>query len=197
MTWQTKVAAWVIPLLTEYLIPDDAAVVSGVDFGNLEEAEGGIASSDLTFVAEYPGIVPNFSVDPEITPTTGGLLYNLKAKKAVGFHGVLTTVLSFDPKKLNLWTFPLVRRNFGYLALSKGDIVSLSESILYDRQFHLDATVFNLAANYDEQLNLTSLVNSVNKSALTKASVFQYPSVRTRVSFLPIWEVWAVKFFQS
>ena len=92
MTWQTKVAAWVIPLLGEFLIPDDATVVSGVGFATIDSAESGIASSDATFSADFPGLIPNFSVEPTIVPTTGGFLYDLKAKKAIGFHGVVTTV---------------------------------------------------------------------------------------------------------
>ena len=197
MTWQTKVAAWVIPLLGEYLIPDDAQVISGVGFASIDAAESGIASSDATFTAEFPGLIPNFSVEATIVPTTGGFLYDLKAKKAIGFHGVVTTVLSYIPEKFNNWVFPLVRRNFGYIALSRGDVVSLHQSILYQRQAHLDSSIFSIAANYDEQLNASNLTNSVDKIALTKASVFQYPSARTRISFLPIWEEWAVRFFQA
>lgn len=197
MTWQTKVAAWVIPLLSEFLIPDDATVVSGVGFATIDAAESGITSSDATFTAEFPGLIPNFSVEPTIVPTTGGFLYDIKVKKAIGFHGVVTTVVSYVPEKFNNWVFPLVRRNFGYIALSRGNIVSLHESILYQQQAHLDNAVFSIAANYDEQLNANALTNSVDKVALTKASVFQYPTARTRVSFLPIWEEWAVRFFQT
>lgn len=197
MTWQTRVAAWVVPLLSEFLIPDDASVESGVEFATLDDAESGFTSDEPTFTADFPGVIPNLSLDPEITPTTGGLLYNLKAKKAIGFHGVLSTVVSFDPEKLNRWTFPFVRRNFGFLALARGEIVSLAESIIFQQQFHLDNAVLGLAANYDEELSPTALTNSVDKAALTKVAVFQYPSVRTRISFLPIWEVWAVKFFQG
>lgn len=197
MTWQTRVAAWVIPLLGEYLIPDDAQVISGVGFATIDAAESEISSSEATFIAEFPGLIPNFSVEPTIVPTTGGFLYDIKAKKAIGFHGVVTTVLSFTPEKFNNWVFPLVRRNFGYIALSRGDIVSLNQSIHYQRQAHLDLSIFSIAANYDEQLNANNLTNSVDKIALTKASVFQYPTARTRIAFLPIWEEWAVRFFQS
>jgi len=197
MTWQTKVAAWVIPLLGEYLIPDSATVVSGVGFAPIGDAESGVASSDPTFTVEFPGLIPNYSIEPTIVPTTGGFLYDLKVKKAIGFHGVVTTVLSFEPSKFNNWVFPLVRRNFGYIALSRGDIVSLHQSILFQQQVHLDNSVFGLAANYDEQLNPNNLLNSVDKTALTKVSVFQYPTARTRISFLPIWEEWAVRFFRA
>lgn len=197
MTWQTKVAAWVIPLLGEYLIPDDAQVISGVGFATIDGAESGVSSSESTFTAEFPGSIPNFSVEPTIVPTTGGFLYDIKAKKAIGFHGVVTTVLSYTPERFNNWVFPLVRRNFGYIALSRGDVVSLHQSIHYQRQAHLDNSIFSIAANYDEQLNANVLINSVDRVALTKASVFQYPTARTRVSFLPIWEEWAVRFFQS
>ena len=197
MTWQTRVAAWVVPLLGEYLIPDNATVVSGVGFATLDDAESGVTSSEATFTADFPGLIPNYSVEPTIVPTTNGFLYDLKVKKAIGFHGVVSTVLSFEEGKFNRWTFPLVRRNFGFLSLSRGDVVSLQQPIHYQRQAHLDNAIFGLAANYDEQLSASQLTNSVDKVALTRAAVFQYPSARTRISFLPIWEEWAVKFFQA
>lgn len=197
MVWQTKVAAWVVPLMQQFLVPDDATVVSGVGFGAVDDAEGGVTSTDSTFTASFPGLVPNFSVSPTVVPTVGGALYDIKAKKAIGFHGALTTVLSFDETKFNNWVFPITRRNFGFIALSRGNIVSLSQSIIYQEQVHLDGNVFGLAANYDEQLSASALLNSVDKTALTKASVFQYPTARTRVSFLPIWEEWTVRFFRA
>lgn len=197
MTWQTRIAAWAIPLLGEYLIPDDATVVSGVGFATIDSAESGFTSSDAIFSADFPGLIPNFSIEPTIVPTTGGFLYDIKAKKAIGFHGVTTTVLAYEEGKFNRWTFPLVRRNFGFIALSRGDVVSLQQPVHYQRQVHLDAGVFGLASNYDVQLNASTLTNSVDKCALTKASIFQYPTSRIRVSFLPIWEEWAVRFFRA
>jgi len=197
MSWQTKVASWVIPLLAEYVIPDDATVSTAVDFATLADATDPFTSSEATFSVDYPGLVPNYSVVPVITPTTGGLNYAIKALKAVGFYGVVTTVLSYDPKKLNRWTFPLVRRNFGFCTLSRDITVSLEQPIHYDRQFHLDTGIISLASNYDDEFNSENLFNSLDQFALTKFACFLYPGVNLRVSFLPMWEVWAVKFFRS
>ena len=197
MTWQTKVAAWVIPLLAEFLIPDDADVVTNVDFATLEGATDPFTSDAATFTADYPGLIPNYSLDPVITTTTEGVSYALKAKKAIGFYGVLTTIMSFDPERLNSWTFPLVRRNFGFCSLSRGDKVVLDEPMHYQRQYHLDTGIISLASNYDDEFDPKNLFNSVDKFALDRFSCFQYPGVTTRVAFLPIWEVWAVRFFRS
>ncbi len=197
MTWQTKVPSWVIPLLTEYAIPDSATVITGVEFATLDDGVSPITLSGNNLQADYPGIVPNFSLDPEITPVSNGLQYNLKAKKAVGFYGVDCTVTSFDDKKLNRWVFPLTRRNFGHIALSRFSTVAVSEPIHYENEYHFSLGVQALALNYDDDFSTSNLFNSVDKFCLTKVSAFLYPSVVLQVAFLPIWEVWAVRFFQS
>ena len=196
MTWQTRVAAWVIPLVSGYVIPDDAQVVTGIEFGTLDDAEGAVTLNNTRKQASYPGLIPDFSLDPELTPTTTGVQYNLKAKKAVGFYGVECEVLSFDSKRLNSWTFPLERRNFGHIALSRGDTVAVSEPLHYESQYHFSEAVQSLSLNYDDDFSTGQLTNSVDKFCLTKASVFLYPDVILRISFLPIWEVWAIKFFR-
>ena len=197
MTWQTKVASWVIPLLAEYTIPDDAQVITGVEFGTLDDGTGAVALFENKLQHEYPGLVPDFSLDPEITPTTDGTQYNLKAKKAVGFYGVDIQVIGYDDTKLNKWTFPLVRRNFGHVALSRFNSVALSQPLHYEFQYFLCEGVQALALNYDDDFSVSNLFNSVDKFCLTKISVFLYPGVKISVLFLPIWEVWAIRFFQN
>ena len=197
MTWQTQVASWVIPLLADYIIPDDAQVITGVEFGTLDDATGSQTLSGTTLQADYPGLVPDFSLDPEITPTTTGTQYNLKAKKSVGFYGVDIDVISYDDKRLNKWTFPLLRRNFGYAALSRYSTVVVDKPIHYGAQFIFAEAVQALALNYDDDFSVSNLFNSVDKFCCTKVSVFLYPDVVLRVRFLPIWEVWAVRFFQE
>ena len=197
MTWQTKVASWVIPLVSQYAIPDDAQVITGVEFGTLEDAEGAVTLNSTRLQARYPGLVPDFTLDPEITPTTSGTQYNLKVKKGVGFYGVLCEVLSFDEKRLNSWTFPLERRNFGHLALSRGESVAESLPLHYEEQYHFSLAIQALSLNYDDDFSTQVLTNSVDKMSLDTVSVFLYPSVILRVSFLPIWEVWAIRFFRA
>lgn len=197
MTWQTKVASWVLPLVSGYVIPDDAQVITGVEFGTLDDADAPVTLNATRVQATYPGLVPDFSLDPEVTPTTTGTQYNLKAKKGVGFHGVVCEVLSFDPKRLNAWTFPLERRNFGHIALSRNDTVAVSSPIHYENQYFFSESVQSLALNYDDDFSTQTLTNSVDKYSLTKASVFLYPDVILRIAFMPIWEVWAIRFFRA
>ena len=196
-SWISRVPSWVLPLLSAYTIPDDAGVVTGVEFATLDDGRGDVTLADTNLTADYPGIIPNYELDPEITPTTDGLQYNLKAKKAVGFYGVDATVTSFDETKLNRWTFPLVRRNFGHIALSRFSTVAYSEPMHYDNQYHIAESVQALTLNYDDDFSTSNLFNSVDKFCLTKVSVFLYPSVHVLIRFLPIWEVWAVRFFQA
>jgi hypothetical protein len=197
MTWQTKVASWVIPLLADYVIPDDAQIVTGVEFGTLDDATSPTVLQGSVLQADYPGLIPDYSLDPEITPTTSGTQYNLKAKKAVGFYGVDCDVLSYDDKRLNKWTFPLTRRNFGYVALSRYSTVAYDAPLHYANQYHIAESVQALALNYDDDFSVSNLFNSVDKFCLTKVSAFLYPEVVLQVRFLPIWEVWAVRFLQT
>lgn len=194
MTWQTKVASWVIPLLADYVIPDDAQVITGVEFGTLDDATGSVVLQGNNLQADYPGLVPDFSLDPEITPTTNGTQYNLKAKKAVGFYGVDCDVLSYNDNRLNKWTFPLTRRNFGYIALSRYSTVAADFPLHYANQYHFAEAIQALALNYDDDFSVSNLFNSVDKFCLTKVSVFLYPEVVLQIRFLPIWEVWAIRF---
>lgn len=197
MTWQTRVASWVIPLLADYAIPDDAQVITGVEFGTLDDATSPRVLQGSVLQADYPGLIPDYSLDPEISPTTGGNQYNLKAKKAVGFYGVDCDVLSYNDKKINKWTFPLVRRNFGFIALSRFSTVAADFPLHYENQYHFAEAIQALALNYDDDFSTSNLFNSVDKFCLTKVSVFLYPEVVLQIRFLPIWEVWAVRFLQS
>lgn len=197
MSWLTTVPSWVIPLLADYIVPDDATVVTGVEFGTLDDATGRQNLDKDKLQADYPGIVPDYSLDPEINPTTEGVQYNLKAKKAVGFYGVDCTVIDYNDSRLNKWTFPLVRRNFGHIALSRYSTVAVDKPIHYENQFVFAEAIQALALNYDDDFSISNLFNSVDKFCLTKVSVFLYPDIILRVAFLPIWEVWAVRFFQS
>lgn len=197
MTWQSKVASWVIPLLGDFVIPDDAQVITGIEYASLDEPVSPQVLSGQNLTAEYPGLIPNYSTDFEINPQTTGAQYNLKALKAVGFYGFLAEVVSYNDKKLNKWTFPLVRRNFGFASMSRNDIVASDKPLHYSKQFHFNDAVIALVQNYDDDFAITDLSNAVDQFTLNRVDVFLYPEVVLRVSFLPIWEVWAVRFFQT
>lgn len=197
MAWQSKVPAWVISLVSNYVIPEDAEVITGIEFGKLEDniGEQEITSSKLT--ATYPGLIPNYSLDPEIQPQTNGTQYNLKCKKAVGFYGVKTEVSAFDEKRINKWTFPLVRRKFGFLTISRDEAVAHQEAIDYEEQFHFSNAVLSLVLNYDDDFSIRNIFNDADKFSLNRVDFFLYPTVKLFVSFLPIWEVWAIRFLSS
>lgn len=197
MTWQSKVASWVIPLLGDYVIPDDATVITEIKYATLDEAQSPQILSGQNLTAEYPGLIPNFSVEPEINPQTNGVQYNLKALKAVGFYGFQAEVVSYEDKRLNKWTFPLLRRNFGFIAMSRNGIVASDQPLHYGSEYHFNDAVIALSANYDNDYRISDLTNEVDKYVLNRVDAFLYPDVVLRVSFLPIWEVWAVRFFQS
>lgn len=197
MVWITKVPAWVVPLLTEYVIPENATVLTGVEFGKLGNPDGITTLSGNSRTAVYPGIIPNYSLVPEIQTQTSGVQYNLKARKAVGFYGVITDVLSFDNTKLNRWEYPLVRRNFGFCSLSKGVFVAHDEPLHYQEQIIISPGTTQVAINYDDDFSLENIFNDADSFALDRFDCFLYPSVLLQVGFLPIWEVWAVRFFQA
>lgn len=197
MTWQSKVASWVIPLLGDYVIPDDATVVTEVRYATLEEAESPQILSGQNLTAEYPGLIPNYSVDPEINPQTNGVQYNLRALKAVGFYGFLAEVVSYDDKRLNKWTFPLLRRNFGFASMSRNGSVICDQPLHYGAEYHFSDAVISLSSNYDNDFRIYDLTNNVDKYVSNRVDAFLYPDVVLRVSFLPIWEVWAIRFFRA
>lgn len=197
MAWQSKVASWVIPLLGDYVIPDNATVITEIKYATLDEAQSPQTLSGQNLTAFYPGLIPNFSVDPEINPQTNGAQYNLKALKAVGFYGFQADVISYDDKRLNKWTFPLLRRNFGFISMSRNGVVASDQPLHYGSEYHFNDSVIALAANYDNDYRISDLTNEVDKYVLNRVDAFLYPDVVLQVSFLPIWEVWAVRFFQG
>lgn len=197
MTWQSKVAAWVVPLVSGYVIPDDATVITEIKYGTLEEAEGSRILQGEILTAEYPGLIPNFSFEAEINPQTNGAQYNLKARKAVGFYGVQLEVISYEDKRLNKWTFPILRRNFGFMTLSRNGVVASGQPLHYGAEYHFNDSVISLASNYDNDYRISDLTNAVDKYVLNRVDAFLYPDVVLRVSFLPIWEVWAIRYFQG
>lgn len=197
MAWQSKVAAWVVPLLSDYVIPDDAIVITEIKYATLEEAEGGQVLRNQQLTAEFPGLIPNYSVDVEINPQTDGAQYNLKALKAVGFYGIQCEVVSYEDKRLNKWTFPLLRRNFGFIAMSRSGVVASDQPLHYGNQYLFNDAVIALSSNYDNDYRISDLTNAVDKYVLNRVDVHLYPEVVLQVSFLPIWEVWALRFFQG
>jgi len=196
MTWQQKVAAWVIPLVSEYLIPDDAQVVTGVDFASLDSATDAVNYTVESGTGSFPGLVPNYSVVPEVTATDTGVSYVLKARKAVGFYGLLVTVLSYDTNKINNWRYPIDRKQFGYLSISRDSKVLYDKRMSYSREYHLVDTVISLLVNYDEQFFAGDLFNSADKLCATTYEFVCSPTVRLRIAPLPIWEVWGIRWFQ-
>lgn len=197
MSWISKVPAWVLPLLTEYVIPDTASVSTGVEFGKLGNPSGVVTLTGNDRTIEYPGLIPDYSLIPEIIVKTEGVQYNLKARKAVGFYGVITDVLAFDQKRLNRWEYPLVRRNFGFCSLSKGVFVAHDEPLHYQEQIIIANGVTQLLIGYEDNFSIENLFNDADSFSLTRFDCFLYPSVVLQVGFLPIWEVWAVRFFQA
>jgi hypothetical protein len=197
VAWQQKVASWVIPLLTEYAIPDDASVQTGVDFASLDDAGGAVNFTVEEGTGGFPGLIPNYSVIAELNPTTNGIDYILKARKAVGFYGLLATVLSYEPNRINNWRFPIDRKQFGYLTISRDSKVLYNAPMSYSRQYHLVDTVISLLSNYDEQFFTKDLFNSADKLCATTYEFVTSPTVRMRFAPLPIWEVWALRWFQQ
>lgn len=197
MSWITKVPAWVIPLVQAYVIPDDAQVQTGVDFDSFDGGDGDEVSVNQNFTLSYPGLVPSYALEPILQPQTNGVQYILKAKKSVGFYGCKTEVVSYDPKRINSWEFPLERKQFGWLTLGRGSFVMSDDRIAYANQIHTCVSATLLLLNYDDQFNTENLFNSADKLTATHVNVRLSPTVKIRVTPLPTWEVWALRFFQS
>lgn len=197
MSWIEQIPAWVIPLVQEYVIPDDASVQTGVDFDSFDGGDGDEISLGKQLSVAYPGIVPSYSVEPIVIPTTGGLNYVIKAKKAVGFYGCKTEVTTFEDSRINYWDFPITQRKFGWLTINRGQKVLSEHRISFVQQIHVCKEALLLLLNYDDQFNPTNLLNSADKLCATQVYAQLSPTVKVSVSFLPTWEVWALSFFRA
>lgn len=197
MSWVSKVPAWVLPLVQEYAVPDDATVQVGVDFDSFDGGDGDSVSTVQNFTSVYPGIVPSYSLEPIVQPTTGGLNYILKAKKSVGFYAIKTEVVDYDSKRINSWEFPLERKNFGYVSIGRGDYVMFDGRIAYSKQIHLSLPATLMLLNYDDQFDSSNLLNSADKLTATRMDARLSPTVKVRFTPLPTWEVWALRWFQE
>ena len=197
MTWLTTVPSWVIPFLTEYAVPDNATATSSVEFGTLEDDSSPKIITGLSGSATFPGLIPDYVFDPELKPTDTGVNYDLKVKKGIGFYGVRLDIVSYDDTKLNKWTYPLVRRKFGFCTLSRGSVVASRHAIEYQNQFSFCSDVVGLAQGYSAGFGSGNLLNTVDRYALNNFHCVLSPEITLSVGFLPIWEVWAVKFFQA
>jgi hypothetical protein len=197
MSWFDTVPAWVLQLLQEYAIPDDAQVQTGVDFDAWGSDDGATTSTTSQFTADYPGIVPSYSLEPVIIPQTTGVQYILKAKKGVGFYACKTEVISYEAGRINSWEFPLDQKKFGWLTLGRSGTVLSEHRITYAKQIHTCTPALLLLLNYDDQFNPANLLNSADKLTATQIAVRLSPTVKIRYSFLPTWEVWAVSFFRQ
>lgn len=197
MSWITKVPAWVVPLLQEYVIPDDAVVQTGVDFDSFDAGDGDELSLGTQFSMSYPGVVPSYSLEPILQPTTQGIIYILKAKKGVGFYGCRTEVTQFENSRINYWEFPITQRKFGWLTLGRSSGVMSEHRISFVKQIHLCVPATLLLLNYDDQFNTENLFNSADALVANTVHAQLSPTVKIRCTPLPTWEVWAVKFFQG
>jgi len=197
MVWQTQVPAWVLPLVANLVIPDSAQITTGVEFGKLDDSVQAVTNTALKYTVRFPGLVPEFRVLVSGVPTTTGVNYFVKALKGVGFYGARTEIVSYDDKKINSWSFPIDRKKFGFCSLSRNGVVVRDSSVGYANQIHVSDEVLSLAGNYDTEFDGTLVLNEVDKFVLNQFDAVQSPSVVTKVSFLPVWEVWALKFFRD
>lgn len=197
MAWNTKVPLWVINLAANFLIPDDAALTSGIKYGKLSDAVSSQDFAEQTGQAQYPGFVPNYSVFPETETTTEGVNWKIQFLKAVGFYGIRVTVLGFDATKINQWNFPLVRRQFGFVTLSRDDVVLVSEPLSYSEQFFIADSVLSLLSGYNDTFGISKLFNEADKFVCNLVSFYVNPTVQIQIKFLPVWEVWQLSFFQT
>ena len=197
MTWQTKVPLWVLNLAANFLIPDDASLTTGIKYATLDQLTDAQDFNTQTNQANYPGFIPNYSFLPETEPTTDGVNWKIQFLKAVGFYGIKTEVLAFEPSRLNQWNFPLERRQFGFITLSRSAGVLLSEPLSYSEQFFIAEGVLSLLSVYNDTFGINKLFNKADDFVCNLVSFYVNPTVNLRIAFLPVWEVWQLAFFQS
>lgn len=191
------IPAWMLQLLGDLVVPDDYSLTTTSTLASLESADDLMELSMTTPTRNYPGFIPNFSLDVQTTPVEDGLNYQIEGRKAVGFWGVMLDVVDFDEKRINQWNYPLLRRNFGYVTLSRNGRVIAEKPVHYGSQLVASESTMLQAYNYKPQVRQNELTNEIDRVVLNQVDSFWNPTVIFNVSFLPIWEVWALNFFQS
>ena len=83
------------------------------------------------------------------------------------------------------------------MSMSKGLFVAHDEPLHYQEQIIIATGITQVAINYDDDFSLENIFNDADAFALDRFDCFLYPDVVLQVGFLPIWEVWAVRFFQA
>lgn len=197
MAWNTQVPLWVLNLAAQFVIPDNAGLTSGIKIASLEEDEDSQSFSTQTGQGDYPGIIPNYSIVPETETTTDGVNWKIQFRKAVGFYGIKTEVVAYDSTRLNQWNFPLDRKQFGFVTVSRNAAVIVSEPISYSQQYFISDAILSILSGYNDQFGISKLFNKADDFVANLISFYVNPTVQLRVSFLPIWEVWQLAFFQT
>jgi len=197
MAWQSKVPLWVLNLAAQFLIPDEAGLTTGIKLASLEEDTDEQSFTLQTGQGNYPGVIPNYSIVPESDITTEGVDWKIQFRKAVGFYGVKTEIFAYDSTKLNQWNFPLDRKQFGFMTVSRNDAVLVSEPISYAQQFFIGDGILSILSGYNDQFGITKLFNKADDFVANLFSFYVNPTCQLRVTFLPVWEVWQLAWFSE
>jgi len=191
------IPSWIIAALGDVVVPDNYTLTTSASVADLESAVDLQPLSTNAPTQNYPGLVPDLSVQVQTTPAQNGLNYQVEGRKAVGFWGICLDVFDFDEERINQWNFPLLRRNFGYVTLSRNSRVVAESPVHYGSQLVASPIVLQQAYGYKPSVVQNELTNQIDKVVLNQVDSHWSPTVRFRVSFLPIWEVWALNFFQA
>lgn len=188
---------WILAALGEVVVPDNYTLTTSSSIADIESGVQLEILSTATPTRNYPGLVPNLSVNVQTTPSANGLNYQVEGRKAVGFWGICLDVFDYDETRINQWNFPLLRRNFGYVTLSRNSRVIAESPVHYGSQLVAAPVVLHQAYGYKPTVIANELSNQIDKVVLNQVDSYWSPTVRFQVSFLPIWEVWALNFFQA
>lgn len=191
----TSLPSWVSGLLIGYFIPEEVDVRTKISLGTYGGNYKGYTGTSQQGVHNYPGLFPDYSVQVNIEVLTTGASYNALLLKAVGFYGLIVRVFDYNQKHFNDWSYPIERRNFGYMSISIGENVIHAEPIHFNKVIaqSLEVTTRTMAAMQSHDPN--SLTVAAELCCANRYEYTLYKPASIEFKILPVLEVWELSWF--
>lgn len=187
-----KLPFWVAQLLSGYILPDEVGVKTSIAMGNFLGSGSPIVRTDMSFVGDYPGAIPDFSVNANVEPMVTHVSYNIELKKAVGFVGFVAEVSDYNQAHFNDWSFPVERRNFGYMAFSNNDNIASPQPIHFKQSLLLSHEAMTRTAYAKMAHDTQSLLVAAEHACMNGYAFTLYKQATIRLKPIPVYEVWEV-----
>ena len=188
----TSLPLWIQSLLVGYVVPEEVSVKTAIRLGDLRSRSGTTTQSSLYGDLSFPGLIPDFSVALESVPTVTSMVYSMFVKKAVGFYGITFKALDYDKTKFNDWSFPVERRNFGFMAFLKDSDVVEASALHYENQIILADSIVDVLTPVIAYHDPSDLIIKAEGYCCSRIVYQMAREFTYEFSFIPCYEVWEI-----